>query len=87
MSQYITNVHLAAGMTSEACEHDLLLPSEADRRLPHISGLFHNSQTVLLTGRAMLHLLKASNNPLYTYDVWQQIAITMDLPTAEDYEG
>jgi len=87
MSQYITNVHLAAGMTSEACEHDLLLTSEVDRRLPHIIGLFHNSQLVLLTGRAILHLLKASNNAFYTYDVWQQIAITINLPTAEDYEG
>lgn len=35
-----------------------------------------------------LHLLcNASNNALCTYDIWQQIAITMDLPTAEDYEG
>jgi hypothetical protein len=35
-----------------------------------------------------LHLLcTASSNTLCTYDIWQQIAITIDLPTAEDYEG
>jgi hypothetical protein len=31
-------------------------------------------------------LCKASNNAWCIYDIWQQIAITMDLPTAADYD-
>jgi hypothetical protein len=35
-----------------------------------------------------LHFLcKASNSALCTYNIWQQTAITMDLPTAEYFEG
>jgi hypothetical protein len=33
-----------------------------------------------------LHLLCKVSNALCTYNIWQQITITMGLPTAENYQ-